>query len=180
MSWLQDHVNNPKLWTLFIERPKTLFYTKFKVKKYPNQELYSQFVKNGKKPEEDIGEESEECMIFHQVQLKFVIENHNLQGLYYNRKDKILLAEIGALPYDTLFREMIMGSLNGEEFQDLTEIDSHDIVSCQELAVECLCRTVFVEQYKAGVITREECEAKAEEKSAKTAKNSNLKKKKKE
>lgn len=174
MSPIQDNIKNPKPWTTFIERPETLYYTKIKVKKYPNQELYNQFVKNGRKSEDDNEEESEECLIFHQIQLKFIIENHNLRGLYYNQKNKMLLAEIGYIPYDKLFKEMIMGTLNGEEFQDLTEIDSKDIVSCQRFAVECFCRTVFVEQYKAGVIKQEDCKAKTDEKPTETGKNSNL------
>ncbi len=181
MSWLQDQIKNPKLWTLFIERPETLYYTKYKVQKSAYEDMYANWVscygcaqpKRCTKNEEFVEEEM--CIVFQQVQLKFFIENHNLQGTYYNRKDKMLLAAIGNIPYDQLFKELIMGTLSdGDEYSDMTEIDSKDIVSCQELAVECFCRTVFVEQYKAGVIKREDCKAKTDEKPTETDKNSNL------
>jgi hypothetical protein len=168
----------------YVEHPDILYYVKFKTFSVNNpQSYYSNTWTQVNCPcdeEDDEIKEHVECIIFHEIKLKFIIETKSLEGIYYDRKQKKFLMETGRVNYEELFKNLITGTLNGAKFQDYVEVDPKDIVSGQNLAVECLCRQIFVEQYKAGVITKEECEGNSDTKLAEIVRKRNLKRKKKD
>lgn len=168
----------------YVEHPDTLYYVKFKTFAVPHPDMYYSNrwtqVNDPYDEEDDEIQEHIECIIFHEIKLKFIIETKSLEGVYYDRKQKKFLMETGRVNYEELFKNLITGTLNGAKFKDYVEVDPKDIVSGQNLAVECMCRQIFVEQYKAGVITKEECESNSDVKLAEIVRKRNLKKKKKE
>ncbi len=169
----------------YVEHPNVFYYVKFKTFSANNPErYYSNTWTQPNSPcysrKDDEIKEIVDCIVFHEIKLKFIIETKSLEGVYYDRKQKKFLMETGRVPYEELFKNLITGTLNGAKFQDYIEVDPKDVVSGKDLAVECMCRQIFVEQYKAGVITKEECEGNSDVKLAEIARKRNLKRKKKD
>ena len=149
----------------FVKHPNTMYYVK--VKRYSlNAEVSFSGNCGCCSPcspstglHEDMIKEREECIVFNEVSLKYIIQNRFLDGLYYDRKRRIFLFETDRIPYETMFKDLIYKTLNGKRHREYEEIDQRDVVSARDLALECMCRQIFVEQYRAGVITEKECQS---------------------
>lgn len=124
--------------------------------------------------------EHEECVIFQEVRLKYMIQNRILEGMYFNRKRRILLTEIRRISYNELFKDLIRGTLNGKKYKDYVEMSGQDLVHARDYAIECMCRQIFVEQYRAGIITKKECQSNSDSRLAEMVRKRTSRKAKKE
>lgn len=150
----------------FLVNPNILYYVKYKSFSVENPEQVCRNIMSQSWTckcscpddcSDDGFHEHEECVIFQEVKLKYMIQHRILEGTYFDRRRNILLHEIMRISYDELFKSLIRGTLSGRKYKDYVEISGQDLVNSRDYAIECMCRQIFVEQYKAGIITKKEC-----------------------